>query len=101
MTKNPILNALAASLYIILIASFMFFAMNHTGPDNSVVVPVVVLSLFTFSAAAMGYIFLAQPLQLYLDGKKKEAVKLFIQTLAIFGGITALAIILLLSGFLK
>ncbi len=98
MTKNPLINALAAGLYISLIASIMFYGMKHTGPDNSIIIPIAMISLFTFSAAAMGYIFLSQPLQLYLDGKKKEAVKLFVQTLAVFGGFTALALALVLSG---
>lgn len=98
MTKNPFINALGALSYIILVASLMFYGMKHSGPDNSVIVPIAMLSLFTLSAAVMGFIFLSQPLQLYLDGKKKEAVKLFVQTVAAFAGITILAFVLLLLG---
>ncbi len=100
MTKNPVLNALAALVYITVVASVMFFGTRNIGPDNSVVIPIVMLSLFTLSAAVMGYIFLSNPLQLYLDGRKKEGIKLFTQTLAVFGGITALGVAVLISGLI-
>ena len=98
MTRNPFINALAATLYISLVASIMFYGINHTGSVNSVVIPIAMISLFTLSAAVMGYLFLYQPLQLYLDGKKKEAVDLFLQTVAVFAGITALILTLLFLG---
>ena len=101
MSKNPFINAFAATLYIAAVASLMFFGMQHkTGPDT-VIVPVAVLSLFTLSAAVMGYLFLYQPLQLYFDGKKKQAIDLFLQTVAVFAGITAIVFVLLVSGILK
>ena len=97
MTKNPIINALAAILYIVIVASVMFYGMSHSKPDNTIIIPITMISLFTLSTAMMGYIFLSQPLQLYLDGEKKPAVNLFIRTLVIFAGITALFLILLFS----
>jgi hypothetical protein len=100
MTKNPVANALAALLYIILVSSVMYFGSNFAEPEDSVLAPIAVLSLFTFSAGVMGYIFLSQPIQLYLDGKKKEAVNLFIKTLAVFGGLTLLGLALLFSGII-
>ena len=101
MTKNPVVNALAAGLYITLIACVMFFGMRQTGPVNSIIIPIVMLSLFTLSAAVMGYLFLYQPFQLYFEGKKKEAINLFLQTVAVFGGITVLVLGLLFSGIIK
>ena len=101
MTKNPLINALAALVYIILVAMVMFYGMEHAGSDKSIIVPITMLSLFTLSAAVMSFIFASQPLQLYLDGKKKEAVKLFLQTLVIFAGITSVLLILLFSGIIK
>jgi hypothetical protein len=101
MTKNPILNALAAIVYIITIASVMFYGIENAAPIKSVIGPIVIVSLFTLSAAVMGYIFFYQPLQLYLDGKKKDAVNLFLQTVAVFAGITALILFLFLSGILS
>lgn len=46
------------------------------------------ISLFTLSAAVMPY----------FDGKKKYAVTLFLQTVAVFAGLTAVALALLFSG---
>lgn len=93
MTNNPILNALGALGYISLIASIIFFAGNF---ENKLPMPfamITVLSLFTLSAAVMGYIFLSLPLQLILDGKKKQGVDLFIKTVGVFAIITALIFI--------
>ena len=101
MTKNPFINAAASILYIIFVASVMFFGMEHTKPGNSVIVPIAVLSLFSLSAALMGYFFLYQPVQLYLDGKRKEATSLFVQTILVFGVITAGIFTLFLSGILR
>lgn len=99
MTKNPFLNALAAAVYIYLVASIMQYGMQHTaGPSHSIIIPIAVLSLFTLSAAVMGYLFVSQPLRLYLDGEKPRAVTLFLQTIAVFAGITLLAFLALFSG---
>lgn len=98
MTKNPIINASAGSLYIIFVACLMFFGMEHSKPDNTIFVPIAVLSLFSLSAAVMGYLFISKPFQLYLDGKKKEASTLFLQTVLVFGLVTAGIFTLLISG---
>jgi hypothetical protein len=45
----------------------------------------------------MGYLFLSQPIQLFLDGKKKQAVSLFLQTLGVFACITLVAVVLSFS----
>jgi len=84
MTKNPIYNALAAVAYIVCIVFIMNWASNNFFMENSLLMPVMMLSLFTLSAAVMGYVFCYQPLRLYLDGKKDEAVKLFLRTIAVF-----------------
>lgn len=99
MTKNPFLNALAASVYIGLVASIMFYGMQHAPKQDSVAIPIAIISLFTLSAAVMGYLFLYQPIQLFLDGKKKQAVDFFLQTMAAFAGLTALALLGLFSGW--
>lgn len=101
MTKSPFFNAALATLYIAIVASVMTYVDKMSGPPKSIIVPVAVLSLFTLSAAVMGYLFLYQPARLYLDGKKKEAVSLFLQTVAVFAGITVLAFALLFSGVMK
>ncbi len=98
MTKNPFLNAIVAALYIILVASIMFYGTRMTGPTHSIVVPIAVLSLFTLSAAVMGYLFLYEPAQLYFSNNKKEAIGLFLKTVAVFAVITIVALAVL---FLK
>ena len=101
MTKNPLINALGASGYIVLIASIMNLITKTLGnkPDTPFA-PIIFLSVLTLSTSVMAYIFFYQPLQLLIDGKKKEAVKLFTQTIGVFAVITASALILLLSGLI-
>ncbi len=101
MTKNPIMNASSATLYIIFVALFMFYGSRLFGPKDTILAPIAMISLFTLSAAMMGYLFLYQPLQLLLDGHKKRAVNLFLQTVGVFAGITALIFFLLFLGVLK
>ncbi len=94
MTKNPFVNGFSASAYIFLVVTLMNWASKIASGPDTFGAPVAFISLFTFSAAMMGYIFCYQPLQLYFDGKKKRAVNLFLQTLGVFGGITFLILIL-------
>ena len=101
MTKNPFINAIAATAYIVIVALVMFYGTRWAGPVNSFLGPLAGLSLFTLSAAVMGYVFCYQPVLLFLDGRKKEAVDLFLKTTAIFGGITAVILILFFSGILS
>lgn len=101
MTKNPLINAATATVYIAFIAAIMFYGNKLATPTNSIFAPIAMISLFTLSAAVMGYLFGYQPTQLYLDGKKKQAINLFLQTVGVFGGVTAILIFLLFSGLLK
>ena len=84
--KHATLNAVATALYIILIASFLFYAPKVIGPGpaNTVLVPIVMLLLFVFSAALTGLLVFGRPVLWYLDSKKKEALSLLAATLLIF-----------------
>lgn len=101
MTKNPIVNALCASAYIILVVTVMTFVTQplRNKPDTFFA-PIVVLSVFTLSVAVMAFLFFYQPLMLFIEGKKKEAINLFIKTVGVFGVITAVALVLLFSGLI-
>ena len=89
MTKSPYLNALLAGLYIIGIVFLINTLAEPNTPDNeTLLVPMMMLSLFVLSAAVMGFLFVAEPLTLYLDGKREEAVKFFLTTVASFALIT-------------
>lgn len=104
MTKNPYKNALAAVAYIAVVAVIMFYGPKYAQLENkpdTLLVPISVISLFSFSAAMMGYIFLFNPVQLYLDGKKKQAVDLFTKTLLAFGAVTFVLLLLVFSGIIK
>jgi hypothetical protein len=98
MSKNPVINGFSASAYIVLIASMMYWGTKMVKGPDTIIAPIAIISLFTLSAAVMGYLFCFQPLQLYFDGKKKQAVNLFLQTVAVFACITALALALLFTG---
>ena len=98
MTKNPFLNAIAASVYIGLVVLLMNLAGNMDTSTSEFVIASMMLSLFVLSAAVMGYIFFYQPFRMYTEGKKKDAVKLFLQTLGIFGGITVILFVLYFLG---
>ena len=98
MTKNPLYNALFAFTYIVLVVLLMNFASKVEDPSGSIIAPVMMISLFTLSAAVMAYIFLYQPIMLYLDDEKKDGVKLFIQTVAIFASLTLIPFLLYLTG---
>jgi len=90
MTKNPFYNAIFASFYIVVVATFMT-SMEHLAPQGkTILVPVAMLSLFVLSAAIMGYIFCYEPINYFLDGKKNEGLKLFLMTVGVFAVITIL-----------
>lgn len=101
MSKNPIINAFSALAYILIIASVLNLVSRTQGskPDTFFA-PIAFLSLFTLSVAIMAYLFFYQPLQLFIDGKKKEAVNLFLKTIGVFGGITLVIWILVVSGLI-
>jgi hypothetical protein len=86
MTKNPYLNALFALIYIVVIVlSFSFITDTEINTGiGQYTAPIIMLSLLTLSVAFMGYAFFFQPIKMYLDGKKKEAVSFFLKTIATF-----------------
>jgi hypothetical protein len=94
MNKNSYLNAAWAEIYIIAIVILIQHVLPK-GPDDNVLAPIAMLSLLVLSAAIMGYLFLSKPIQLYLDGDKKQAIAFFSKTLVAFAVITAIVFILL------
>ena len=98
MTKNPFLNAVVASSYIFAIGSFMSWGTKFAPKEDTFLAPIAMISLFTLSAAVMGYLFCYMPFMLYMDGKKKQAAELFLQTVGSFGLITLVLLLLLFTG---
>jgi hypothetical protein len=95
MTKNPIVNALIAALYIGIVASVMYYGQPLVDPVDNVLMPITMLSLVSLSAAVMAYTFFYQPVLMYLEGQKTDAVKLGFRTLGAFAAITAVFLVLL------
>ena len=101
MSKNPIVNALSAFAYIGLVVT-LINVVSHTQrnkPDTAFA-PVAILSLLVLSASIMAYLFFYQPLLLLIDGKKKAAVSLFMQTAGVFAVFTAAVWVFLLIGII-
>jgi hypothetical protein len=102
MTKNPVINALCASAYIVLVvALFTYISQMQRHKPDTFLAPVTVLSMLTLSVAVMAYLFFYQPLQLFIEGKKKAAAHLFIRTMGTFAAFTVVVLILLFSGVFR
>ena len=84
--KNAFLNALGTVLYISLVSSFLSNAEhifgNVVNEKSSILVPVMMLTLFVVSAAITGFLVFGRPIMWYIDGKKKEALRLAFSTVA-------------------
>ncbi len=93
MTRNPYINALVAALYIVFVVLLITYgpAYVRDKPDT-ILAPMAMLSLLVFSVALMGYLFFLQPVQMFLEGQKREAVELFTKTLGSFAVITGIAL---------
>ena len=101
MSKNPFINALGASGYIVLVASIMrIVSQTQANKPDTFFAPVAFLSLLTLSVVVMAYLFFYQPLQLFIEGKKKQAIDLFVKTAGIFAVITVIVSILVFSGLI-
>jgi hypothetical protein len=101
MKKNATINAIAASAYILLGVIIMNVVTKplKDKPDTFFA-PVVFLSLLTLSVAVMAFLFFYQPIMLFIDGKRKEAVNFFVKTVGIFAAITIVFLLLLFSGLI-
>lgn len=101
MLKKPIVNAASAAAYIVLVVSLMSFISETQGskPDT-IFAPMIFLSMLTLSVSVMGFLFFYQPLMLFIEGKKKEAVNFFVETVGTFAIFTGIALALLFSGLI-
>lgn len=103
IARHAIVSALLTTLYITLIASFVFYVPKALGLNNkpdTVMAPIVMLSLLVFSASVVGLLIFGRPAMWYLDGHQKEALRLVIYTLLTFF-ITTSAIFLAFFAYIK
>ena len=95
--KTALINSLLTASYTVIIGVFMYFVSEvKLGRINTFLAPIAVLLLFVCSAAITGYLMFGKPAQMYIDGKKKEALSLITYTLIFFSAITFTAVILLI-----
>lgn len=100
MTKNPFINALLAAGYICGLVSLMsLFVDSEVEHVVPMLIPIVMLSLFTLSAAVMSMIFFYEPFRMYSDGQKAEALALVGKTIGAFAvfALTVLAIAIIVA----
>lgn len=75
------LHALAVVAYVCLLATFFSRANSWFGQaDREIFSPVAAMLMFIFSALVTGGLVLGKPIMLYVDGQKKEGVKLLFFT---------------------
>jgi hypothetical protein len=83
--KKPFLHAFGAALYIATIVLVLQVAnLLLKSQNGTILIPMAMLSMFTLSAAIMGYLFLSEPLYLLVENKKQEAIVFFFKTVGFF-----------------
>jgi len=78
--KLSFVHSFLAAVYIVAVAQFMAHAEIWFGKEDNAVTPVVVLLLFTLSVLVVGGLVIGKPIFLYIDGKKKDAVWMLIDS---------------------
>ena len=81
LIKRAALNSLGVVVYVFLVSLVLNNGERIFGAeDNELISPVIFLLLFVFSALLTSGLILGKPILLYLDGQKKEGVKLLMIT---------------------
>lgn len=96
--KRAIINSLGTAVYIILVVCLIFSMQRFSStPDKTILIPIAMLLLFVFSAAITGFLVLGNPIMLYIDGKKKEAISLLRYTFLMLALMTLIVFIILIN----
>lgn len=91
--KKPLLYALVAALYIVIIV-FVLNSLTSILRGDTMLIPMLILSLFVLSAAIMGFLFLSEPIHLYIENRKQEAITFFAKIVGIFACFVVIFLIL-------
>lgn len=95
--KTAFINSFLTTLYIIAVGIFFYLgATFKIGQNNFFIAPIAFLLLFVFSASITGYLMIGKPAQMYVDGKKKEALVLMKYTLGFFFLFTLIGLFILI-----
>ncbi len=95
MNKKPFLYALGAAGYISILVLTISILAKFVPAEDNIIMPIAGLSLFVLSASIMGFLFLSQPLRMFLEGQKSEAVTFFLKTVGFFACFLALFTVLM------
>jgi hypothetical protein len=90
--KTAFIHATATALYVATLVSCIFYAPKTPDQSFAILMPIIMLLLFVFSAAVTSSLVFGRPLLWYLDGKKKEALTLLGYTLLVLFVIIVLAV---------
>jgi hypothetical protein len=93
---NPLLNALSAIAYILVVVGIIYALQSPNTPDHGILAPIFLLSLFTLSAAVMAFVFFYEPLKLYFDDHRKEALTYFMKTVGYFAVVVLISFVALI-----
>ncbi|MFA5838429.1 MAG: hypothetical protein WC849_00620 [Candidatus Paceibacterota bacterium] len=93
-TKKPFLYATTVAVYIVVIV-LIINIMSSLLHDETIIIPMIMLSLFVLSTAIMGFLFLSEPIHLYMENQKQEAINFFLKIVGIFACFVILFLILL------
>lgn len=88
------LDTLGASLYILLVATFMNYAGKHFPKEDGILAPVTFLTVFMLSALVTSSLILGYPIWLYFEKRKREALFAFVSVVSwLFIFLIALSVI--------
>ncbi|MCX6811159.1 MAG: hypothetical protein NT039_00480 [Candidatus Berkelbacteria bacterium] len=97
LVKTSLINAVLTIIYVFLVALLIWKANDIFGKMDNFLGPFAFLLLFTLSAAIVGSLIVGKPIFLYLDGQKKEAIKLLFYTIAWLFVATIIALLIQLA----
>lgn len=86
--------ALGVVVYVVLVALVFRYADRLFGPNEPMVGMIAFLLLFVLSATIVGLLVLGKPVLLYVEGQKKEGIRMLLCTI----GWLVLTLVLLLAG---
>ncbi len=95
LVSRSFLHALAVALYVAGVVCFMT-SMERVfqGVDEpGTIAPMTFLMLFVLSAAIVGVLMFAKPVMMFLEGQKKDAVKMAGYTIMWFALLTVISMI--------
>jgi len=99
LVKRAIADALGTAVYVFLVSQIMTHSNQLFGKvENNFLAPMVFLLMFVFSALVTGYLVLGKPIMMYMDGQKKEALRLLFYTGAFLFILMLIGFIVILAG---